>query len=118
MSSSRPILSLVVVVYAMPEQARRTLHSLSPGYQRNVDPDDYEVIVVENESPRLLGATAAEGSGPNVRYFSRADGSSTPVFAMNFGAAQARGRVIGAMVDGARLVSPGVVELALLAPRA
>jgi GT2 family glycosyltransferase len=118
MSVRDPILSFVVVVYAMPDQAKRTLYTLSPAYQRNVDAADYEVIVVENESPRLLGASEAESSGPNVRYFRRDEGFSSPVFAANFGAAEARGRVIGLMVDGARLLSPGVVELALLAHRA
>jgi hypothetical protein len=118
MSTRGPVLSVVVVVFAMPEQAKRTLYTLSPAYQRNVDAADYEVIVVENESPRLLGALEAEKSGPNVRYFLRDEGSASPVFAANFGAAQARGRVLGMMVDGARLLSPGIVELALLADRA
>jgi hypothetical protein len=102
----------------MPEQAKRTLYSLSPAYQRNVDPEDYEVVVVENASPHLLGASAAESSGPNVRHFLRDETASSPVFAVNFGAERARGRVLGLMVDGARLLSPGVVELALLAHRA
>lgn len=118
MSSRNPVLSIVVVVYAMPEQAKRTLYSLSPAYQKNVDPEDYEVVVVENTSPRLLGAADAVGGGPNVRYFLRDEASSSPVFGVNFGARQARGRVLGVMVDGARLLSPGVVELALLAHRA
>jgi hypothetical protein len=118
MSARTPVLSVVVVVYAMPDQAKRTLFTLSPAYQRNVDAADYEVIVVENESTRLLGAQAAESSGPNVRHFLRHESASSPVFAANFGAAQARGRVLAMMVDGARLLSPGVIELALLAHRA
>lgn len=117
-SGARPRLSLVVVVYDMPDQARRTLHSLSPGYQRNASPEDYEVIVVENASGRLLGEGAATGSGPNVRYFLREEPSASPVSAVNFGANHARGETVGILVDGARLLSPGVVELALLAGRA
>jgi hypothetical protein len=118
MSDRVPVLSIVVVVYAMPDQAKRTLYTLSPAYQRNVDAGDYEVVVVENESPRLLGAFEAERTGPNVRYFLCQQDSSTPVLATNFGVSKARGRLLGIMVDGARLLSPGVVELALMAHRA
>lgn len=118
MSERVPVLSLVVVVYAMPDQARRTLRSLSPAYQSGADSSDYEVIVVENESSSLLGETAALESGPNVRYFLRREQIASPVFALNFGAARARGAVVGAMIDGARLLSPGVVELALWIHRA
>jgi hypothetical protein len=102
----------------MPEQARRTLFSLSPEYQRNVRASDYEVIVVENASERLLGAEVAEKTGPNVRYFLRHDASRSPAGAVNFAATQARGAMVGVLVDGARLLSPGIVELALLAHRA
>lgn len=117
-AAARPVLSLLVVIYDMPEQARRTLHTLSPPYQRNVRAADYEIIVVENASDRLLGFEDAERSGPNVRYFLRDDASGTPVGALNFAASQARGAMVGVLVDGARLLSPGIVELALMAHRA
>jgi glycosyltransferase involved in cell wall biosynthesis len=102
----------------MPEQARKTLHTLSPAYQRNVLARDYEVIVVENASDRLLGAEVAEASGPNVRYFLREESSQSPAGAVNFAASLARGSMIGVLVDGARLLSPGIIELALMARRA
>lgn len=41
----KPNVSVVVVVYNMPREAPRTLHSLSAEYQRHIDADDYEVIV-------------------------------------------------------------------------
>ena len=50
-----PRLSVVVIVHKMPGQAERTLASLGPAYQRGVDPADYEVIVVENQSDQPLG---------------------------------------------------------------
>ena len=46
----RLAVSVVVVVYNMPREAPRTLHSLSASYQRHIDADDYEVIVVDNGS--------------------------------------------------------------------
>jgi hypothetical protein len=44
-----PSVSVVVVAYSMQRQAPRTLLSLSAGYQRHIDADEYEVIVVDNE---------------------------------------------------------------------
>lgn len=113
----RPFLSLVVVVYDMPEQARRTLHSLSSAYQRGVQPDDYEIVVVENASERLLGEEATRAAAANARYFLREDGGQSPAAAVNFGVSRARGDQVGILVDGARLVTPGIAALSLLAGR-
>lgn len=112
-----PVLSLVVVVHDMPRQAERTLHTLSPGYQRGAPAGSYEVIVVENASGRLLGEPAARATGPHVRYFLNADETRSPVSAVNLGVSRARGSMVGILVDGARLLSPGVARLALLAAR-
>ncbi len=106
-------LSIVLIVYKMPDQAEKTLLSLSPSYQRGVKAGDYEVIVVENNSDRLLGAERATRHASNVRYFHRQETQRTPVHAINFGAAQARGSHVVIMIDGARMVSPGVVRQTL-----
>ena len=116
-SLRRPMLSIVLVVYRMPVQASRTLLSLAPCYQRGVREQDYEVIVVENESDRMLGETEATRHARNVRYFARQETRRSPVFALNFGAAQARGSHIAVMIDGARMLTPGVVRLSLDALR-
>jgi hypothetical protein len=113
--SSKPRLSLVVVVHRMPDQARRTLLSLSVRHQRDVTEHDYEVIVVENDSERLLGSRAVVEAGKNFRYFSRAEASSSPAAAVNFGVGHARAAHVAIVVDGARLASPGVVGNMLLA---
>lgn len=116
-ASPNPVLSIVLVVYRMPEQAARTLHTLSPRYQRGVREQDYEVIVVENESDQPLGAAKATSHAGNVRYFARRETRASPVFAINFGASQARGSHIAVMIDGARMLTPGVVRLSLEAVR-
>ncbi|MGI9600250.1 MAG: glycosyltransferase family 2 protein [Acidimicrobiales bacterium] len=113
----QPALSLVVVVYDMPDQAERTIQSLSIPYQQGVVASDYEILVVENESPHMLGADRAERAGPNVRYFAHHDPVPTPVGAANFGGQQARGDMIGLLIDGARMVTPGVVANILAARR-
>ncbi|MFG0382629.1 glycosyltransferase [Pseudomonas sp. zbq_18] len=109
----RPRLSVIVIVYKMPDQAEKTLYSLSPVYQQGVLEQDYEVIVVENHSDRLLGAERACRHARNVRYFQRRETQRTPVHAINFGASQARGQHLAIMIDGARMLTPGVVRLAL-----
>lgn len=110
---SGPRISIVVVVYRMPAQAERTLHSLTAGYQAGVDERDYEVIVVENRSDQLLGPARALATGRNVRYFHRDEPDRTPVHAVNYGVSKARARHVAVMIDGARLLSPGVVGQAL-----
>lgn len=114
---SGPLLSVVVVVYRMPAQAERTLRSLSSDYQRGADARDYEIIVVENDSDQLLGPHRACAAAAGVRYFHRVESTSSPVAAVNFGAGQARGRYVAVMIDGARMLTPGVVRLSLDALR-
>ena len=80
----RPKLSIVVIVYKMPDQAEKTLLSLSPAYQQGVREKDYEVIVVENHSDRLLGAARACQHASNVRYYHRQESQRSPVNAINF----------------------------------
>lgn len=112
-----PRLSIVVIVYKMPDQAEKTLYSLSPAYQQGVSEGDYEVIVVENHSDRLLGERRATQYAGNVRYHLRHETTRSPVNSINFGAEQATGSHLAIMIDGARMVTPGVVRLALEAFR-
>jgi hypothetical protein len=113
--AAKPRLSLIVVVYDMPEQARKTLQSLCTPYQRGVSANEYEVIVVENSSERPLGKSAALACGDNVRYFHREETLPSPVPAARFGVEKARGNLLGLMIDGARMASPGLVDTILRA---
>ena len=113
----RPVLSIVMVVYDMPVQAQNTLISLSTDYQKGVSMDDFEVIVVENESPNLISDQFIESLPRNVHYYKREETQSTPVHAINFGALMAKGDYICLMIDGARMLTPGVVKNILLGHR-
>ncbi len=110
-----PRLSVVLVVYNMRREAPRTLHSLSAAYQRQIDPRDYEIIVVENGSPEPLERAAVEEHGDNFRYFFLEDPAPSPAYAANFGVSRAKGRHVGILIDGARIVSPGMLNQALAA---
>jgi glycosyltransferase involved in cell wall biosynthesis len=109
-----PKLSIVVVVHRMAAQARRTLRCLTPAWQRNVDARDYEVIVVENDSDDLLGEVAVRACGENFRYLHRVDERPTPAFALAAGIDAARSDFIGVLLDGAHLLTPRIIEFALV----
>jgi len=109
----RPRLSLVVIIYKMPEQAKNTLYSLSTAYQQGVLSEEYEVIVIENHSDKTLGADVIEKLPENFSYFLRNETLPTPVYAINFGASKAQGESIGLMIDGARMATPGLVRTIL-----
>lgn len=106
-------LSVVVVFYNMKREAERTLHSLSRAYQQGIDDLTYEVLVVENGSKpkQKLGEDYVSGFGPEFRYVDMADDAkASPVFALNRGIEQARGDHVAVMIDGAHMLTPGVLR--------
>lgn len=112
---SRILLSVVVIVYDMPRQALNTLYSLSNDYQQNVDGDCYEVIVVENRSKNVMDPQDIDRLRGNFRYFLRDEKSVSPAAAINFALTQCRGEHVCFMIDGARIVTPGVLQYSLMA---
>lgn len=107
-----PDVSVVVVVYNMEREAPRTLRSLSAAYQRNIAADDYEVIVVDNGSSPPFDASVIDNLEGNFRIIRINPAPSSPAHALNVGLAAARGDVIGVMIDGARMVTPGLLHFA------
>jgi glycosyltransferase involved in cell wall biosynthesis len=111
-STKPPFLSVVVVVYDMNREAPRTLHTLSAAYQRGLASEDYEVLVVDNGSPTPLGESSVRVFGPNFRYHHVVQASSSPVAAINTGVSMTGGEVVAVMIDGARMVTPGLLDYA------
>ncbi len=114
-STTECLLSVVVVIHNMHREAPRTLRSLSSSYQQDITARDYEVIVVDNGSASPLPTRVLAEAGENFRYFFLEDASPSPAYAINFGVSKAKGKHIGVMIDGARMVTPGVLRHALLA---
>ena len=114
-----PRLSVVMVAHRMVEQAARTLHSLSPAYQRGVEAGDYEIILIENDSDQLLGEADAmkAADGASLRYLRAREHTKTPVHAMNEGVRRARAPHVALLIDGARMLSPGALRSTLDALR-
>ncbi|WP_445492912.1 glycosyltransferase [Rhodopseudomonas sp. RCAM05734] len=112
LNSRRPQVSIVVVVYNIPRESRRTLLSLCARYQRHIAAHEYEVLVVDNGSTPPVDPEMVRSCGDNFRLIRIKDASSSPAMAANRGIAEARGEYIGVMVDGARIASPGLVHFA------
>jgi hypothetical protein len=112
-----PKLSFLVVVYRIPRQAENTLYSMSAAYQRNCDVDDWEVVVVENRSDSMLGEERVRAMGENFHYFRSDEETVSPVSALNLAFERSSGESVAVVIDGARMVTPRIVEQALLARR-
>jgi hypothetical protein len=118
---ANPAVSVVVVGYDMARELPRTLRSLSARYQRDIDPGDYEVILVDNGSPEPLDPAAFADFEGHLRIERLDPASSSPAHAANVGLGLARGDLVGMLIDGARMASPrllaGALDAASLVPK-
>jgi len=113
-----PQLSLIVGAFNMSRELPRTVQSLSPMMQRNINQSDYEIIIVDNGSTHPIDEAMCRRWGADVRVLRiPRPAAVSPIRALNTCVAQARGNLVGVMVDGARIASPQVVSLAMQAQR-
>ncbi|GAB3322445.1 glycosyltransferase family 2 protein [Haliea atlantica] len=105
--------SVIVVGYQMQRELPRTLQALSPRYQLNCEPTDYEVIVVDNGSPEPLETSLhSVPEDLSLRWLRLDPAPVSPAQALNRAVAMARGDIVCLMVDGAHLLTPGVLDWA------
>jgi len=116
-SADTPVISFVLIVYDMPEQAKNTVRSLMSEYQLGVSSTDYEVLIVENRSENLLPQEFIASLPANFSYHLREETQPTPVHAINFGIEASSGKNVCVMIDGARLLTPGVIKNMILGHR-
>ncbi|MFO7551195.1 MAG: glycosyltransferase [Haliea sp.] len=107
-------LSIILIVYNMQRAAPRTIASLLPPYQLEVDEREYEIVVVENGSTEPLDQNLVESSGANVRYYYLHNPPKSPAHAINFGVEKSRGDLLAIMIDGAHMVTPKLVHYGIL----
>ncbi len=111
-----PALSVIVAFRNMAREAPRTLYTLSPAYQRGVTAADYEVVAVDAGSTSPLDDAMVRAHGPNFRLLRAADAPS-PAGAINAAARASTGSAVAVCIDGARMLSPGVLQHTLAAVR-
>ena len=109
----KPEISIIVCACNLHREIPRTLLSLSASYQRSISADDYEVIVIDNGSTPPLQQSLIAGLAGNFRLIRIDPALPSPAQAINLGMAEARGQIIGVMIDGARIVTPGLLHFAL-----
>ena len=102
-------ITVVVVAHDMVRELPRTLHTLSPPYQAQLRPEDVEVIVVDNGSSEPLTEAIFAGVNVRGRLVRIDDAPPSPARAANLGLQLAESDLVGLVVDGARMASPGLL---------
>jgi hypothetical protein len=116
-----PPLSVIVITYCMQHQIANTIMTLTPPYQQNVSADQYQVVVIDNGSDEALTESIWKQS-PNVRYqhIAKQNAPRNPGVAINRAVAENHSPLLCIMIDGARMLTPGVLhrgtELPSLSP--
>ena len=113
-----PGLSVVAVFHNMRREARRTLHSLSATYQALPAGAAYEVLVIDNGSGTPLREENVRSFGPEFRHLRLDSASPSPCAAINTWIGAARFENVIVLIDGARILSPGILQLMSTALRA
>lgn len=111
-----PRLSIVVAFHDMAREAARTLATLAPGYQRGVAADVYEVIAVDVGSEPPLDEALVRSHGPTFRLL-RSPRARSPAAAINAAVRTSRAEAVMVCIDGARMLTPGIVRFTLTALR-
>ena len=111
-------LSVVAIFFNMRREAERTLHSLSKAYQQIEPEQNYEVHVIDNGSTEPLSPAFVESLGEEFRYQFVRVSDPTPCDAINRFVAGARFDNIMVLIDGARILSPGIARLTFAGLRA
>jgi len=111
--NNNPYVSIVVVIFNMNREIKRTFYSLSSAYQNSVTEKEYEVIIVDNGSSTPLSSDFIKSFGNNFKYHYLSSPSISPVKAVNYGVGRSKGQLVGIMIDGARMLTPGVLKYAI-----
>lgn len=104
--TSAPHISIAIACWRMERELPRTLWSLSRAFQQGTEGLTWEIIVVDNGSDHLPVAPEME---PVPRIIAAQNPALSPVGAINEALSLAKGTIIGAWIDGARMASPGLL---------
>lgn len=107
----RPDLGVIVNFHNMRREAPRTLFSLTAGYQKDISSSEYEVLAIDHGSSQPLDPSLVESLGSNFSYHFEATDCRSPCAAINRAVREARAPHIVLAIDGARILSPGIMSL-------
>ena len=107
-------LSVVVVCHNMRREARRTLYSLSRRHQQPKSGTPYEVLILDHGSTQPLSVDEVESFGSDFRHHYVETTDPSPCKAINRFVLKARYDRVMVLIDGARILSPGIIRLVLL----
>jgi hypothetical protein len=113
---SCPQLSIVIAFHDMKREAPRTLHTLAASYQRGASAESYEVIAVDIGSQPPLDEAMVRSHGPNFRLL-RSPRAPSPAAAINAAVRDTSAESVMVCIDGARMLTPGIVSFSLAALR-
>lgn len=114
---SNPKMSVIVNFFNMQREAERTLFSLTPQYQQGVGFEEYEVIAIDNGSSEPLDEKSVKDFSENFTYLYFETDSPSPCAAMNYAISKAKADLVICCIDGARVLSPGILKYTLAASK-
>ncbi|WP_075223240.1 glycosyltransferase [Acuticoccus yangtzensis] len=101
-------ISVVVIGYRMRRELPRTILSLSPDYQR-IDADAYDIALSEMPSDAMLTEADIAAFPANLTYTAEPENLPLSV-AVNRAVRRTTGDHVLLCVDGARILSPGILQ--------
>jgi cephalosporin hydroxylase len=104
------LFTIIVNFYNMQREAARTLTSLSRSYQRGIGDLRYEVLCIDNGSDPPLDPDWIASFGPEFRLIRPSRVLPSPCAAINEAAREAAGHYLAIMIDGAYVLTPGVLR--------
>jgi len=110
-------LSLIVGLYNMVREIPRTVLTMASHYQQ-LPADQYEIILVDNGSTNRPDQAQLHALASNLRYVYVDDAMPSPTGALNEAVQSAQGELVTVVIDGARMLSPGILRQTLQAFRA
>jgi glycosyltransferase involved in cell wall biosynthesis len=108
----KPKLSVIVIFFNMEREAKRTLYSLTTKYQIGIQDSDYEVLAVDCGSDNPLQESMVKSFGTQFSLL-RMPSNPSPAASINLAVSKAKGDLIMVCIDGARILSPGILSLTM-----
>jgi hypothetical protein len=109
---------VIVVFFNMRREASRTLYSLSRDYQKPHSDARYRVVALDHGSTEPIDVPRTLGLGVEFVYDFINTTSPSPIAAINQAVSEVDSEYIMIHIDGARILSPGLLDMTWRATQA